>query len=331
MKKKQLFKKFILLLSVILLMLIFGELFLRMIGIVDILIAPPGLYKRSENKQLGYINNPGFKGKANGVEVKINSYGFRDKEYSVEKDKDTFRILILGDSVTFGFGVGQDEKYPEILEQILNSQSEDLKHDKYEVINAGTNGYYTQQELELFKEKGLKFCPDLCILQVNGNDFRNNIEFFVDEDGYLSVNHPKNKLHRFLRRIKRKSHLLTLVQKISHISISKAEKRNSFSSPTSAWEKFGKKNLENFIVEIQKQKVPIIVFMDFSLNDPTRAEMSELLDIYNVPCFDTADSIGFQWEEDYEKIYKLPNDPHPNAFAHKKIAEDLLQKLKAFI
>jgi hypothetical protein len=49
--------------------------------------------------------------------VKINSYGLRDYEYLLNKPPGATRILALGDSVTFGFGVNLEDTYTKILEQ----------------------------------------------------------------------------------------------------------------------------------------------------------------------------------------------------------------------
>ena len=48
---------------------------------------------------------PGYSGWFAGVPVKINGLGLRDnREYNLAKGPETFRILVLGDSVTFGHG-----------------------------------------------------------------------------------------------------------------------------------------------------------------------------------------------------------------------------------
>ena len=46
----------------------------------------------------------------------INSLGFRDNEYLPKKPKNTLRLLVLGDSLTFGLGVEGSESFPKILE-----------------------------------------------------------------------------------------------------------------------------------------------------------------------------------------------------------------------
>ncbi len=53
--------------------------------------------------------------------VSTNSLGIRGKEISLEKPQDTYRILLLGDSMTFGWGVNEGETFAKILETNLNN------------------------------------------------------------------------------------------------------------------------------------------------------------------------------------------------------------------
>ena len=64
----------------------------------------------------------GYDGWFAGVPVRINALGFRDsRDYAIEKAPDTFRILVLGDSVTFGHGAMFEATYPYLLEQRLKA------------------------------------------------------------------------------------------------------------------------------------------------------------------------------------------------------------------
>jgi len=82
---------------------------------------------------------PNIKGEMYGAYIEINSLGFRGKEYNSEKSNNTFRIVVLGDSVTFGIGVNNGDTYPAKLEKILNNNSK----MNYEVWNLGLIGYNT--------------------------------------------------------------------------------------------------------------------------------------------------------------------------------------------
>jgi hypothetical protein len=74
---------------------------------------------------------------------------------------------MLGDSETFSYMLMQNESLPAQLENLLNSNSKKMH---YEVMNFGVEGYNTFQEMEMLKTKGLKYNPDLIILNYVLND-----------------------------------------------------------------------------------------------------------------------------------------------------------------
>ncbi len=115
---------------------------------------------------------PGYDGWFAGVPVRINSLGFRDRrEYSLDKPANTFRILVLGDSVTFGHGTLDDTTYPYLLEQRLRAWRPEVN---WEVWNLGVPGYNTRQELDYLEEIGPRAQPDLVVVGFFPNDFTGN-------------------------------------------------------------------------------------------------------------------------------------------------------------
>jgi lysophospholipase L1-like esterase len=100
-------------------------------------------------------------------EYRINSLGVRDYEFTPQKPPNTTRIIVLGDSVTFGWNLALNSTFPKHLEQMLNTDS-----NKYQVINMGVNGYYLNQEIALFREKVIHYQPDIVIFAVTGNDLK---------------------------------------------------------------------------------------------------------------------------------------------------------------
>jgi hypothetical protein len=113
---------------------------------------------------------PGYDGWFAGVPVRINSLELRDRrEYDLAKQPNTFRILVLGDSVTFGHGAVHS--YPELLEQRLKAWRPDVD---WQVWNAAVPGYNTSQELAHLLEVGDRFRPDLVIVGFFENDLIDN-------------------------------------------------------------------------------------------------------------------------------------------------------------
>ncbi|MEK7251483.1 MAG: SGNH/GDSL hydrolase family protein [Bacteroidota bacterium] len=108
------------------------------------------------------------------TDYKINSLGLRDKEYSVHKPANTFRILMLGDSFTEGDGVYSNETFSKRLEEKLQSQPGPMK---FEVINAGVGSYSSLLEYLYLKNYGLQLNPDLVILNFDLSDVYDDITY----------------------------------------------------------------------------------------------------------------------------------------------------------
>lgn len=100
--------------------------------------------------------------------VKTNNLGLRNSyDISQQKPADTFRILAIGDSFTFGPYVANNETWPARLEEFLRQNHPDKK---IEVLNAGIASYTISDELAYIKEKGFKLQPDMVLLEVTPND-----------------------------------------------------------------------------------------------------------------------------------------------------------------
>lgn len=100
------------------------------------------------------------------VVERMNSRGLRGPEYPYDKPQGEYRILVLGDSFAEGYTVEFDELFSEVLERQLNGASK----TRFEVINAGTGGYSTDQELLFFQTEGKKYQPGLVVLAFHLND-----------------------------------------------------------------------------------------------------------------------------------------------------------------
>lgn len=101
------------------------------------------------------------------VPVTTNRFGFRGPEIPVEKAPGVYRIAVLGDSSTFGAGVGDDETFCAKAEGLLNGDSGRLR---YEVINAGVIGYGTMQGLRTLDRAVLPLRPDALVVSFAVND-----------------------------------------------------------------------------------------------------------------------------------------------------------------
>lgn len=120
---------------------------------------------------LGWRNIPNWKATTHGKPLSINSQGLRDSEHGFEKPEGVRRVLVLGDSYTWGYGVGDQEIFCHLLERRFQDRGESV-----EVINSGVSGWGTDQELLYLRQEGLKYLPDVVVVALFiGNDLDNNV------------------------------------------------------------------------------------------------------------------------------------------------------------
>lgn len=102
----------------------------------------------------------------------VNSYGFIGKEYNAAKDKGTFRIFVIGDSVAeYGWA-------SEFLENYLNSNPRLQAKHRFEVWTAACGGYDIKQYTNLLKYKVLKYKPDMIIIFFVLNDLEADMNIY---------------------------------------------------------------------------------------------------------------------------------------------------------
>ncbi len=157
--------------------LVVGSVFVALLG-VEIALRVAGynpfghalngqefVVRESEHPALIYELTPNRRAVVRGVEWNVNSSGFRDREYDLQKPDGVYRIVVLGDSIAGGFDLPIESSFPKQLEQLL------LRHQiNVEVLNLALEGYDTTQEVASLKHLGLQFSPDEVIVGYCMND-----------------------------------------------------------------------------------------------------------------------------------------------------------------
>jgi lysophospholipase L1-like esterase len=114
---------------------------------------------------VGYKLNPG----KTAWGMSVNSLGYRGPNFSSTKREGSFRIVCLGNSITFGEAASHDSTaYPPVLEKVIRQRGEIAC--PVEVINAGVMGYTSYQCLADLKTRLVALQPDMVILCVGWND-----------------------------------------------------------------------------------------------------------------------------------------------------------------
>jgi len=293
---------------------------------------------------LGWVHEPGQEGIFETPQfrtiVRINENGLRDRPHSYERQNDIQRILVLGDSFAWGYGVEESERFSQLLEKSLD----------VEVINAGVSGYSTDQELLWYENEGIKYETDLVILVIAGNDVGDNEQQlvstiyykprFVIEDGQLVLTgypvpetSPRGKFVYSLSQhsalayflVQRYFDLLSIYNKIKVNS----DRTNSPVSGINAESEPFKLTIALIdemrnIAESRNAKF-MIVSTDRWWNYPSEETYNDfvttlqgegflVLDVESMPGFDAEEML-------------IPDDSHWNQAGHKFVAE----KIKTFI
>ncbi len=123
--------------------------------------APEVVYEK--DAEAGFRLKPNQDARFFGNPIRINAWGVRDLRPLDVKPEGVRRILVLGDSVTWG-GIQsrREDLYTTHLESAL---------DHAEVVNAGVNGYSVAQMAALYRGRLEGLEPDLVVLYVIPDDF----------------------------------------------------------------------------------------------------------------------------------------------------------------
>ena len=124
-------------------------------------VGESGLVQPSTDQEILYELKPNLDTHFKLVPFKTNSRGMRDHERDLEKPSGSFRVAVLGDSLTMGAGVALDEAYHRYLERSLAERWPDVSWD---FINFGVGGYQLGQYAGVLERRALGYSPDLVMV-----------------------------------------------------------------------------------------------------------------------------------------------------------------------
>jgi lysophospholipase L1-like esterase len=254
--------------------------------------------------------------------LKVNRFGFRGEEISQKKPLGVTRIMVIGDSAAFGYGMNQEDTFSYLLEKQLNEKHPDKK---FEVINAAVPGYTSFSSKNFFLEKGIKFEPDILIVSHN-----NDPDLDWDEDKnraapaylipVLKILYQSNIYMTLRREILNKRY-----RSNPHLKDEVPEGKGVWRvSPSDM-----KDNLEAIFGMCKSRGIKIVVISmpraeeeDFPI-EFYRNTMKKTAEAYNGSFLD----LYFKWQED-ESTGLFLDYVHPTVKGNRKIARDLTEFLE---
>lgn len=255
------------------------ELGLRLTGYSSPVLGMP-------DSNTGWSLRPGAEGLVHGenkrgVYVRINSDGLRDREHSITKPKNTFRIAIVGDSLCEATEVPLEQTFWMILQDELTARLPTGAR-RVEVLNFGVAGFSTAQELVMLETKIWKYEPDAVLLAFTTSDVSENFRplsrqplapYFTCRAGgllldtsfrhlirYQKFRHLKSRVAQRLRTIQL---LAQILKRFRDSRVSTAAYEEVYLEPADTlWEEawsISEKLIEAFHHETKRHDVPLWV------------------------------------------------------------------------
>ena len=144
----------------------------------------------SQHSELFWRQRAGLKTEFEGAQVRTNALGLRHGPVRKKKDRPVLRIVTLGASPTFGWGVEREKTYANVLETILKDT---LNTEQVEVINGGQIGYSSHQGRRFFEDVILPLKPNMITVSYVINDV-DKYRFYRNHSAPDSGLKPKNGL-----------------------------------------------------------------------------------------------------------------------------------------
>lgn len=260
----------------------------------------------SSDPELGHVHIPNSSARLQGVDFAINSHGMRGVEPNLGDSKK--KVLLIGSSITLGWGVRESETLRGHLERLLGA--------RYEVLNGGVGNYNASRSVALFRKKWRDLVkPDVVILH-----------YFVNDAEYL----PPSKDNFIIRNSQLGVILYYIVQGLMKGSIDMSmlvdhyrevyepdsrgylEMVSALDSLDEMAKADGFRVILAMVPDIHQLKDYPLGFIHRKMAELAARRGWQFVDFY-------ADLAGYEGPE----LWTIPGDPHPNGMAHGIMARTL--------
>ena len=273
------------------------------------------LKKPVADPALGHLHIPSTSAELQQVSISINSRGMRGPELRAD-DPDKARVILLGSSITLGWGVAE--------ESTLRARIEERLRGRVEVLNAGVGNYNAERYVTLYDKHLQDLKPDVIVVHY----FINDAEILPPSAGNW---------------IMRNSQLaLMLWQAYVNLTVGRSDMKGLVAHYRDVYGEAseGRKRMEAALAELDSlagkigAKVVMAMMPDihnlspypFGFVHEHMRKIAERLDWTFVDLMQ-----GFKGVKDSRSLFAIPGDPHPNARGHSIMADALIPALERLI
>jgi hypothetical protein len=262
--------------------------------------------------------------------VRVNSLGYREREFPAKKPPGVYRIAVVGDSFTFGQGIKEEDRFSNRLERALNREGQ-----RFEVLNFGRPGAETVDEVEMLKNAVIGVKPDFVLLQWLINDVEGHDKSgrpaelpLLPSETLRPVLHRNSVLYYILDR-----QWGTLQHELGWTGSYLDYMRARFGDPESAGSREAAAELEKFVALYRERHIALGIVLFREPRTTHRREypfafLHERVLAYcsreGIDCFDLREPMDRA--EEHASLVVNRFDGHPNAEANGIAAEEILNR-----
>jgi len=265
-----------------------------------------------------YLHTPGYEATLQGVDVRINQEGLRGPEFPPTKPPGERRLLILGDSVVFGWGAPQDSIFPAVLQRLIDENDV----GPYRVIPAGAGSWNTRTEYEFLRKRAIAYGPDMVVLLVVPNDVEPKN---LGRQGGVPSGGAPPLSQRLLRGLAHYSYVAATVQHIVKRRGASQQLVELYAPDSAAWQD-ASEALGGIARECRERDADLVVFLYTDL-------ASEFARTFYDAYAGALRKLGVPFYTMPAEVFapSLRNsivDGHPNAAGHRLIAREMFRVLR---
>lgn len=312
--------------------LVLGEVAVRVISRqkliynIEMVKYATDLKMRDPKGEVSHVHRPSSSAHLMGVDVSLNSLGDRGPELPATRDSSKKRVLVMGSSITMGWGVPFESTFTSTTERLLNTRKPFGPATSFELVNAGIGNYNTIFQHALFERQFPVVKPDLVVVHYFISDVQprgKGRDSFILRNSFLAAflfdRYSQVKL-RFNHEYK---DLFTFYNDL-------------YADSSSAWKQTQKEILQMRDESLKggAQFVVMVVpdIHDLSPGTPYKALYQKIADTFTANGIATVSAFEPMQQafgSDVTKLWIQADDPHPNARGHAVMANVMYDYLAA--
>jgi lysophospholipase L1-like esterase len=280
------------------------------------------LKRPSQVPGLSHEHVPNSQAKLMGVDISINGLGLRSPHEPAKLASDTHRVLMLGNSVTFGWGVDEKNMFTTVAERKLN---ENGQSPRTAILNAGIGNVNTRQELLLMKKLLDEVRPQVVILH-----------YFVDDAEVMEPGKQswilKNSLLAAMTYIRYRQALFSIKPKTGSLG---DYYLGLYKPDAPGWSDV-QKAIDDIRYTCAERGIKFGILLQPDLHDlhpeSPQAKALKAAELFfrgqKIPCHHTSEALMAASKGVAQNLWVAPDDAHPNALGHRTMGVELAAFLK---